>query len=670
MVEFAISGISRIAPFEWNGVKVYGATPFGGQFGLADWSTVQQLEKPDVWCLNWDLWASGNTIPKTGVKYVAYVPIDHDPLPPVWLPSLKGAYEIIPYCAFGERVIKEGLGMTYPIVDPIPHGVDTGTFRPMEVSKTEAFGRETPQDAFTVGIFKNNQGTRAKYEVQLQGWKLFLEQTGNKNARLYIHANRTGSTAFDLEQLVQLLGITGSVYIIAPSLYRFGLTDEGLAEMYNACDVILNAVAGEGWGLPITEAFACGKPVIATACTSMSELLSGEEGEIKIDGSRWDHGQCLPTERGWLVPTSGEEWTLGKVSTRRVFRSEDVAAALLAAYENPQQRVEKGKAARVWVEQFNWRKVGEQWISYFDGLEERLAPKKYSWKSIKPKPVRFNKTACAVFSFNRPTYLIQALDALAKNTQVNECDWYLFQDGWQNNPKRPYASEAEEQTNEKLVAQCVQVMEGVPLRHKTVITREENVCIGKQVFEAWDDLFAKYDNVLFFDDDHVVSPDYIDLLMRIHEQYPDAIVGAQATEPQNIPARAGLEHVGITVDQAGDQRPGRWRWLAYLMPRSVYEATKEGMDEYFAFIGDDYRDLPHNAVRIKWGVQVTGWDGVMDAICNKLGIRRIATVVPRGRYIGESGLFGSPGFYRSMGFGQNLRYEFKEDQVTEFKEWS
>ena len=385
MIEFAMSGISRVLPFEHKGVKVYGVTGQGGKFGLGDWPTIQDVEKPDIWLLNFDCWAGGSAIPKVGIKYAIYPPIDHDPLPPPWLDTLKGAYEIVPYCEFGKRVMREGLGMVYPIMEPIPHGVDTKVFQPMEVSKTEVFGRETPQDAFVVGIFKNNQGTRAKYELQLEGFRMFLDRVGDKTPRLYLHTNKVGHQAPDIGELVRRFDLSGHVYLVGPQRYRYGLSDEELALTYNACNVILNAVAGEGWGLPITEAFACGKPVIGTAFSSMPELLTGVEGET--EKSVFDKGECIETERGWLVPTSGREFTLGKRSQRRVFTAEDVAAALTEAYNNPDKCKAMGEKARQYAQQYNWSRVGDQWINYFNGLEERIMPKKYSWKPVENEGV-------------------------------------------------------------------------------------------------------------------------------------------------------------------------------------------------------------------------------------------------------------------------------------------
>jgi len=108
MIEFAMSGLSRVLPFEYQGVKVYGITGQGGKLGLGDWPSVQATEKADIWILNFDAWAEGQRIARTGIRYAIYPPIDHDPLPPVWLDSLRAAYEIVPYCEFGERVMREG----------------------------------------------------------------------------------------------------------------------------------------------------------------------------------------------------------------------------------------------------------------------------------------------------------------------------------------------------------------------------------------------------------------------------------------------------------------------------------------------------------------------------------------------------------------------------------
>ncbi len=45
-----------------------------------------------------------------------------------------------------------------------------------------------------------------------------------------------------------------------------------MVDAYNAMDVLTNVALGQGFGIPILEAQACGTPVIVGDWTSMSEL--------------------------------------------------------------------------------------------------------------------------------------------------------------------------------------------------------------------------------------------------------------------------------------------------------------------------------------------------------------------------------------------------------------
>ena len=675
MVEFAISGLQRVRPYEWDGVKVYSQSTYGGKMGLGDWASVQAKENPDVWMLNFDAWATADAsgesvIPKIGVKYALYPPIDHDPLPPPWYSVLRNAVDIVPYCDFGARVMRQGLGPSVSISKPIHHGIDTSIFKPLHLTKKEVFGQDIDEDAFVVGIFKNNQGTRAKYELQLEACRLFLNTVQDERVRFFIMAHKTGNQSPNLEELIRRFGLSGKVFIIAADSYKAGLTAEECARYYNACDVVLNCVAGEGYGLPIIEAFGCGVPVIGTAFTSMPELILGREGEIKK--KILSNGECYEGPHGWVVPTSGKEYTALKRSERRIFLPQDAAAALIQAYSKPETRKAMGEVAHEWVQDKDWNVICGQWVDYFDRLEEKVQPKKYTWTPLKEEEkiaIGSKKTACVVFSWNRPNYLVKTLDSLAKNTMADECDWFFYQDGWKNDEQYPYANAEDEATVRGQVQQCFEILTDFPFESKEIIANEYNMCIGSQLQAAKARLFEEYDNVIFFDDDHVVSEDYIELLLRMHEQYPDAIVGAQASEMRNIPSYAKPNMVGITEGASpGDStaRAGRWRWLAYLVPVSAYLATLAEMDDYMDFIGPSYRNIPHHAVRVRYGCEVTGFDGVMDVICNQHEIQRIATVIPRGRYIGETGLFGTPKIFGQMGFPRYDTIKFDEASYDRF----
>ena len=58
------------------------------------------------------------------------------------------------------------------------------------------------------------------------------------------------------------------------------MKDSELKQVYSACDAWLFPPRKEGYGLPITEAFACRTPVIATPAGAARELIAGGGGML------------------------------------------------------------------------------------------------------------------------------------------------------------------------------------------------------------------------------------------------------------------------------------------------------------------------------------------------------------------------------------------------------
>lgn len=96
----------------------------------------------------------------------------------------------------------------------------------------------------------------------------------HKGCRLYLHTNPAPTHAgYDLIELARHIGFAKEELIFCDPYWNvLGFPDGYMAQVYNAADVLLSPSMGEGFGLPIVEAQACGCPVIVGNWTSMPEL--------------------------------------------------------------------------------------------------------------------------------------------------------------------------------------------------------------------------------------------------------------------------------------------------------------------------------------------------------------------------------------------------------------
>ena len=120
----------------------------------------------------------------------------------------------------------------------------------------------------------------------------------------------------DLMRVAADLDIQDSVVFADQFAVASGLMgDADLAKWYGVLDCFSNCSYGEGFGLPVLEAQACGTPVITTAFSAMIELT----------GSGW----CVPAIPGWN--RGHQAWWL-----------RPSASAICAAYESAYEEAAAG----------------------------------------------------------------------------------------------------------------------------------------------------------------------------------------------------------------------------------------------------------------------------------------------------------------------------------------
>lgn len=290
----------------------------------------------DVWVLNSGLFNSP-------VRSAAWVPVDHEPAPP-GVKNFFAQSDCVPIAMsrFGERMLSE--------FDPVyvPHAIDTTVFK----DGGRAEGRELidfPDDAFVVGIVSANKGnpSRKSFPESIAAFAAFRKE--KKDACLYIHSEASGvHHGVNLPNLLAHFELPPEC-VHFPDQYKLqvtGFTDVEMAQMYSAFDVLLNPATGEGFGIPIIEAQACGTPVIVTNNSAMTEV-----GEI-----------------GWHV--SGQKtWTY--LESWQVIPSvREITDSLIQAYTHaPVMR----NAARAFAEQYDLeRVVPEFWVPALAEIESRF----------------------------------------------------------------------------------------------------------------------------------------------------------------------------------------------------------------------------------------------------------------------------------------------------------
>ena len=292
----------------------------------------------DVWVLAPDILKQAHT--------ACWTPVDHDPAPPRVVDFFRksGCWPIA-MSRFGERALAaHDLAPLY-----VPHAVDTELFQP--VDRAEA--RDTvglPEDAFVVGMVAANKGfpPRKGFPEAIAAFARLLAT--HDDAFLYLHTEPHGvANGVNIPQILAHYKVpTGRVRFVDPYRNRVGIPVKTMPHVFSAIDVLLNPSYGEGFGIPLLEAQACGTPVIATDCTAMSELASA----------------------GWLVGGQ-EQWS--EQNTVRVVPSVERLVWALGEAHTRAHRL--AGPAREFALGYDIRRVMEEhWLPVLAELERRMAP--------------------------------------------------------------------------------------------------------------------------------------------------------------------------------------------------------------------------------------------------------------------------------------------------------
>ena len=177
----------------------------------------------------------------------------------------------------------------------VPHGIGMDLWSPGDQQAARSL-LGLPEGVFIAGICAANIGPRKAWGEQLAAFAAY--RRSDPSALLLIHAAPDHPEGMNLKDLVSHLGLEGAV--------KFGehtaMDDPQMITWYRSLDVLLAATYGEGFGIPIIEAQACGVPVIGTDCSAISEKIPPGAGWL-VPGQRWwnPHHQAW-----WMIPDTGK----------------------------------------------------------------------------------------------------------------------------------------------------------------------------------------------------------------------------------------------------------------------------------------------------------------------------------------------------------------------------
>ena len=319
-----------------------------------------------------------NKIYNDAINYCPFIIIDHKPVSGVITSRLANTFRNIVPSRFGQLQLKKrNINSTY-----IPHGTYTDVFKPFPDQKKhfkKVLG--IPEDTFIVGDIGMNR-IRKFHERTLRGYKRFRENNPDaKDARLLLWTDvqprqLSGDVTHGVSDLGTYLifelidlGIENEV-IGKPTDRNVTIPDNHLnpnepdmVKLYNVLDYHLLASGGEGFGLTLIEAEACGVPCGTTDYAAGPEQL----------GSGW----LIKSNDYVLMNTGGMRYALADIDS--------IAESIEKAYNCNSEKM--SRRARRYALRYDWSNVAKRyWKPFLDDCVDDLYPKlsskgKTTWRS-------------------------------------------------------------------------------------------------------------------------------------------------------------------------------------------------------------------------------------------------------------------------------------------------
>lgn len=260
--------------------------------------------------------------------------------------TVRQTANLLGYGRYGAMVLQRTLEQGAPQevqarVPYLPHGIDTGTFRPRELGEADPvfldWERALPHGCSVIGCVATNQ-PRKDFGLLFSS---LAELSEARDTAVWLHTDLLNGRAWDVGELVRQHHLRQARVLVTTGY----LPDTQLAARYSRSDATLAPGLGEGFGYPIVESLSCGCPVVHINYAGGVELIP---------------------RRQWLVEP--EAWRVESVYalTRPVVHPRKVASALAALLTEQHSGRQVLRAyCRGAVGYLDWRYLWPRWETWF-----------------------------------------------------------------------------------------------------------------------------------------------------------------------------------------------------------------------------------------------------------------------------------------------------------------
>ena len=283
-----------------------------------------------------------NFQPPARGKLAVILPWEFGAVPSIWVREIESNVDELWVPSDFVRRVFVRAGVSEQRVQVIPNGVDAKLFTPEGPSARPTGCRKI------MFLFVGGAIERKGIDLLLQAYARAFEAGDDVTLAVSTGANPAYAHNSLDGQLAKFMSDTRLPHVAFLSKQ---FDDADLAAMYRGCDAFVLPYRGEGFGMPVAEAMACGKPVIVTAAGPAPEFCPP------------DCGYLIPAVES---PVSDPPPPFGEFTGEWNWYEPDVATlaqTMRHVYERPEEAAARGRnGAKAIRRKHTWEKVTATYV--------------------------------------------------------------------------------------------------------------------------------------------------------------------------------------------------------------------------------------------------------------------------------------------------------------------